>query len=332
MASCKPVNVLHQCKISPLSGSAAPVATDIPPPSSTNFGNLSWPQDSYRPIIRYVNDDFIWLTVAESDADFSSLSGDHARDGNEAHTFVPHLPTSGLVVPVMAIQVTVFPNSGISIGVTNNHSFIDGRSMDHFIKRWLSTLSIPFLDRNLIKDPNGFEKIYLKELEAFMGSEASTATKLESESYSNMTSFGTSIDCRARREMDPLIRPTYSRNCVRPILVTGEKSKLLREDGVVVAAELRRGHSWIGEGKLLSMKLAGQNIAIAGSPQFGHYGMDFGWGRPKKVEYVSTNITGAIFLKESRKLDGGVEIDVALNKKEMYAFPSVFINKLKAAL
>ncbi|KAJ4976409.1 hypothetical protein NE237_001515 [Protea cynaroides] len=389
-------------------------------------GNLSWPHDSYRPIIRYVNGDFIWLTVVECDADFKCLSGDHARDTDEAHTLVPHLPTSGPIVPLMAIQVTIFPNSGISIGVIHTHSVMDGRSMDHFMRTWamisklgdanqyLSTPSAPFLDRTLIKDPNGFEKIYLKELEGFIGSdklvsgnrslrimdikmqpdhrkfratfdlsptnirrlkdwilmlrnkdqsshhistfvaicafswvcllkaEASVATELE-ESNNNMTSFGTSIDCRAPREMDPLIPPTYFGNCVKPILVTGEKSKLLREDGLIMATEL------IGEAirvlgkevsrgledvvsELLSMQ-SGRNIAAAGSPRFALYGgMDFGWGRPKKVENVSTDITGAIFLKESRKLDGGVEIDVALEKKEMDAFALAFVSQLKAAL
>ncbi|KAJ4977263.1 hypothetical protein NE237_002369 [Protea cynaroides] len=470
MTPCKPVNVLHQCKIGPSSGSAAPVAADIPlsffdqpwlpfpgiellffyhyPYPTTHFtqfllphlklslsctlihfypvaGNLLWPHDSYRPIIRYVNGDFIWLTVAECDADFSSLSGDHARDADEAHAFVPQLPSSGSVVPLMAIQVTVFPNSGISIGVIHSHSLMDGRSMDYFMRTWamisklgeanqyLSTLSIPFLDRTLIKDSNGFEKIYLKELEGFARSdklvsgnrslrimeikmqpehrmfratfdlnptdirrlkdwilvrrnkdqpscltstfvvtcafswvclvkaEALAATEFE-ESNNNVSNFVTSIDCRARKDMDPLIPPTYFGNCIKRILVPGEKSKLLGEDGVFVATELieeairglekglLRGLE-NGVSDLMRMQ-SGKYISAAGSPQFGLYGMDFGWGRPKKIEYVSSDTTGAIFFRESRKLDGGVEIDLALNKKEMDAFALVFASKLKAAL
>ncbi|KAJ4977357.1 hypothetical protein NE237_002463 [Protea cynaroides] len=388
-------------------------------------GNLSWPHDSYRPIIRCVNGDFILFTVAESDADFNSLSGDHARDANEVHAFVPPLPSSGAAVPLMAIQVTVFPNSGISIGFTHAHTVMDGRSMDHFMRTWamisklgdgnqhLSTLGVPFLDRTLIKDPNGFEKIYLKELEEFLGSDKlvtgnrslrskdmemqpdhcilratfhlnptdirrlkdrillhrnkdqpshhistfvaicafswvcllkvkeSTTNELE-ESKNDMTSFRTSIDCRARRGTDPLIPLMYFGNCIRLLLVTGEKSKLLREDGIFVATQLigeaiRALENGVLRGleddsKLLSMVEAGRNIATAGSPRFGLYRVDFGWGRPKKVEFVSTDTTGAMAFKESRKLDGGVEIDVSLNKKEMNAFASVFVNKLKAAL
>ncbi|KAJ4976108.1 hypothetical protein NE237_001214 [Protea cynaroides] len=462
MTPCKPVNVLHQCKIGPSSGSAAPMAADIPlsffdqpwltfPPMELLFflslslpnnslhsispsssqtlslsctlipfypvaGNLLWPHDSYRPIIRYVNGDFIWLTVAECDADFSSLSGDHARDANEAHAFVPQLPSSGSVVPLMAIQVTVFLNSGISIGVIHTHSLMDGKSMDYFMRTWamisklgeanqyLSTLSVSFLDRTLIKDSNGFEKIYLKELEGFMGSlrimeikmqpehrlfratfdlnptdirrlkdwilvrrnkdrpscltstfvvtcafswvclvktEALAATEFE-ESNNNVSNFVTSIDCRVRKDMDPLIPPMYFENCIKCILVLGEKSKLLGEDGVVVATELieeaihglekglLRGLE-DGVSDLMRMQ-SGKYISAAGSPQFGLYGVDFGWGRPKKMEYVSSDTTGAIFFRESRKLDGGVEIDLALNRKEMDAFALVFASKLKAAL
>ncbi|KAJ4975821.1 hypothetical protein NE237_000927 [Protea cynaroides] len=469
MTPCELVKVLQQCKIGPPSGSAAPVAIDIPltffdqpwllfPPIEILFfyhypyptihftqfllphikfslsctlihfypvaGNLSWPQGSYKPIIRYVNGDFIWLTVAECDADFTSLSGDHARDANEAHAFVPHLPSSGLVVPLMAIQVTVFPNSGISIGLTHSHTIMDGRSMDYFMRTWamisklgeanhyLSTMSVPFLDRSLIKDPNGFENIYLKELEGFLGSnklvsgnrslrimdikmqsdrmfratfdlnptdirrlkdwilmlrnkdqpsclistfvvtcafswvclvkaEVLAATDLE-ESKNNVSNFVITIDCRARKDMDPLIPPSYFGNCVKRILVPGEKSKLLREDGVVVAAELieeairglekglLRGLE-DGVSDLMRMQL-GKYISAAGSPQFGLYRVDFGWGRPKKIEYVSSDTTGAIFFRESRKLNGGVEIDVALNKKEMDAFALAFVSKLKAPL
>ncbi|KAJ4952033.1 hypothetical protein NE237_028865 [Protea cynaroides] len=470
MEPSKAVKLLHQCKISPPPGSAAPVTADIPltffdqlwlsfpymhnvffyhySDPTTHFtqfllprikhslscaliyfypiaGNLSWPHDSYRPIIRYVNGDFIWLTVAECDADFSSLSGDHARDVNELHALAPHLPSSGLVLPVMEIQVTIFPNSGISIGFAHAHSLMDGRAMGHFMTTWamiskigdanqyLPTLSVPFLDRTVIKDPYGIEKRYLKELEGFLGSEklvsgnrnlrgmdmkmqlgerrfratfvlnptdirrlkdwilllrnkdqpghistfvaicafswvcllkaeASVATEHE-ESNNNMTSFVIPIDCRARREMDPIIPMTYFGNCVNPLLVPGEKSKLLRDDGIVVATELigeaihglekgvLRGLE-DGISNYLSMEST-RKIAAAGSPQFELYGVDFGWGRPKKVELVSVDPTGgAIFFKESRKLDGGVEIDVCLNKKKMDAFASVFGNKLKAAL
>ncbi|KAH7576846.1 hypothetical protein ACOSP7_002502 [Xanthoceras sorbifolium] len=80
-------------------------------------------------------------------------------------------------MPVMAIQFTVFPNSGISIGVTFNHVAADGRSINHFMKFWasihrsqglgLTSLSSPYHNKNIIEDPNGLSSILLKEFRSW---------------------------------------------------------------------------------------------------------------------------------------------------------------------
>ncbi|KAK9117685.1 hypothetical protein Sjap_016632 [Stephania japonica] len=52
-------------------------------------------------------------------------------------------------------------------------------------------------------------------------------------------------------------------------------------------------------------------LSVAGLPKFKVYETDFGWGRPKKVEVVSIEDSGAISLSESRDDDingGGVEV------------------------
>ncbi|XP_043719702.1 phenolic glucoside malonyltransferase 1-like [Telopea speciosissima] len=369
-------------------------------------GKLSWPHDSYRPIIRFISGDSLSLTIAESDADFNSLSGDHARHANESHPLVPHLPSSGPVVPLLAIQVTLFPNSGFSIGTTTNHSFIDGRAYAHFMLTWalISKLGdpnqpLPFLDRTVIKDPNGIEKEYLNELDRFIGSESVSGNRclrvmdiklqpdmfratfelnpnnlktlkdwihvstymatcafvwvcvLKAEAaaaidesmpnnnmtHSNRTQFVMNVDCRGR--VEPQIPATYFGNCIRPFVVIGERSDLLREDGIVVATQLiEEAIRELDKGVLRGLENGisdllrvetGRVIAAAGSPRFGLYRLDFGWGKPKKMEFVSNDITGSIFMKESRNLDGGVEIDLALNKKEMDVFASVVVNELK---
>ncbi|KAF8394015.1 hypothetical protein HHK36_020217 [Tetracentron sinense] len=138
-------------------------------------GNLTWPPESEKPIILYVNGDSVSLTIAESMNDFYHLSGDHSRDINESHSLVPHLPISDTVAPVLALQVTVFPNCGFSIGITMHHAAIDGQSLTRFIKAWASicrsgdssSLSpdlLPFYDRTVIKDPSMLEKVYLEKL------------------------------------------------------------------------------------------------------------------------------------------------------------------------
>ncbi|GKE35128.1 malonyl-coenzyme A:anthocyanin 3-O-glucoside-6''-O-malonyltransferase-like protein, partial [Tanacetum coccineum] len=96
-----------------------------------------------KPEIRHVEGDSLMLTFAESDLDFNYLKGDHPRDCNKFHLLVPLLegPTkvSDFVkMPVCSIQVTLFPNSGVTIGITNNHLLCDARSKYDFLMAWTS--------------------------------------------------------------------------------------------------------------------------------------------------------------------------------------------------
>ncbi|CAL5369803.1 unnamed protein product [Camellia sinensis] len=53
-------------------------------------GNLTWPPDSYKPIIQYVEgDDAVSLTITESKADFYHLSSYSFREVKEIHHFLP---------------------------------------------------------------------------------------------------------------------------------------------------------------------------------------------------------------------------------------------------
>ena len=57
---------------------------------------------------------------------------------------------------------------------------------------------------------------------------------------------------------------------------------------------------------------------------------DFGWGRPKRIEEISIDTTRAISLIESRDLEGGIEVGLALPKPEMDAFVTLYTEGLKA--
>ncbi|XP_042486456.1 phenolic glucoside malonyltransferase 1-like [Macadamia integrifolia] len=380
-------------------------------------GNLSWPHDSYKPIVKYIDGDSISFTVAESDANFYRLSSNNAKDPEELHPLVPHLPVSGSVVPVSAIQATVFPNSGICIGITIHHSIVDGRSLTHFMKIWasisrlgdagnaggesLSNESLPFLDRTVINDPNNIEKTYLKELVRFMGSKSESGSrilklmdvKLEPDmvratfelnptniwrikdfilaqhektqpnrlstfvaacAYAwvclikaegkviksenpGMARLVVTVDCRAR--LDNPIPGTYFGNCVRGCVMTSERADLMRGDGVAVATELiKEAMSGLRKGVLGGVEHVLSNLlklesrrafAAAGLMGFGIYETDFGWGRPKKVELVSNDRTGALFMRESRDIDGGIEFDLVLHKQVMEAFAQEFYHGLQ---
>ncbi|XP_059301402.1 phenolic glucoside malonyltransferase 1-like [Lycium ferocissimum] len=136
-------------------------------------GNVACPLDSNGyPELRYVTGDSVSVTFSETDMDFNYFIGDHPRIAKDFYHFVPQLAepkdAPGVkLAPVLAIQVTLFPNVGISIGFTNHHAAGDGATIVGFIRAWallhkfggheqfLENEFIPFYDRSVIKDPHG---------------------------------------------------------------------------------------------------------------------------------------------------------------------------------
>ena len=139
-------------------------------------GNLTWPHDSNKPIIKYNIGDTLSLTVAESDADFNHLSGTDLCEATQSHHLLSSLSISHEQATVLALQVTLFPNHGFSIGITSHHAVLDGKTSTSFIKSWaylcnklgespcdLPTDLSPFYDREAVKDPNGLEAKYVSD-------------------------------------------------------------------------------------------------------------------------------------------------------------------------
>ncbi|KAJ4717359.1 putative Anthocyanin 5-aromatic acyltransferase [Melia azedarach] len=129
-------------------------------------GNLTCPPPPNNPYILYNEGNSIQVTLAQSDADFNHLTANYARDNTQFKCLVPTLPMTTIssdqthVMPLMALQFTVFPNSGVSIGISCNHVAADGRSFYHFMKSWASihrseSFSLPYHNRDVIKDPHG---------------------------------------------------------------------------------------------------------------------------------------------------------------------------------
>ncbi|XLT57325.1 hypothetical protein HN873_049929 [Arachis hypogaea] len=74
-----------------------------------------------------------------------------------------------LLIPPMAIQVTIFPNSGFAICINFSHVVVDGKGFHHFMKFWASVcgskennIVLPSHDRDMIEDPNGLKAIFLE--------------------------------------------------------------------------------------------------------------------------------------------------------------------------
>ena len=91
-------------------------------------GHLTWPLHSQKPIINYKSGDTVPLTVAVSEADFNHLAGTDLYEAKEIHNLLPHLTISHEKATLLALQVTLFPNSGFSIGITSHHAVLDGKT------------------------------------------------------------------------------------------------------------------------------------------------------------------------------------------------------------
>ncbi|CAH9116514.1 unnamed protein product [Cuscuta europaea] len=147
------------------------------------------PDKTSIPEIRYVEGDTIPLVIAEFDStnsnDFSQLVSNDARSSMDLNPLIPRLlpcsraPDGSLAIPLFALQVTLFPDVGICIGVTNHHTTGDGSSIFQFMKAWaffsshreddkgkislsLPSRYLPVHDRTLFKDPkgSGLAKVY----------------------------------------------------------------------------------------------------------------------------------------------------------------------------
>ncbi|CAL0321717.1 unnamed protein product [Lupinus luteus] len=373
------------------------------------LGNITWPLESSNPIINYVPGDAVSFTVAESISDnFNHLCSNLCDVVNRQH-LIPRLNVSHEQASVLSLQVTLFPNSGVCIGITTHHAAVDGKSSTMFLKTWAYFCSelqqqltqfpssllpenlTPFLDRSVISDPSGITEAFVDSWLNFNGPnnrslkvwETISAVKTEqvkglfeltpshiqklkkyaqSKVKSKVSTFSVtcayllsclvkvekpkdervafifSVDSRTR--LDPPILPTYFGNCVFPQLVVVETNKLAENDGFFIALEgisdalnklengvLKEGKNWMSK---IQSAIGDRIFSVAGSPRFEVYGIDFGWGKPKKVDVTSIDKTGAFSLSESKNFDGGVEIGLALNKVEMEAFVAVFHQELES--
>ncbi|KAL4573066.1 hypothetical protein LXL04_019859 [Taraxacum kok-saghyz] len=141
-------------------------------------GNLIvFPSADRNPIIQYAEGDSVKVTFAECNLDFNDLTGNHPRDCDKFYHLIPLLKrtvkvSDFITIPVFSVQVTLFPNRGFSIGMTNHHSLGDASTRFCFLKAWTSIAqsgsdelflahgTLPFYDR-VVNFPN-LDESYLK--------------------------------------------------------------------------------------------------------------------------------------------------------------------------
>ncbi|KAJ0968344.1 hypothetical protein J5N97_025261 [Dioscorea zingiberensis] len=112
--------------------------------------------------LRYTDGDFILFTVTEcTDDDFTNVFGYHGRSPSKIQPLVSHLRIEfSDDDPLLAVQITVFPNKVFVVGVKISHVACDERNFMHFIRSWVtacrgepSVEPLSSFDRTIISIP-----------------------------------------------------------------------------------------------------------------------------------------------------------------------------------
>ncbi|ESQ28166.1 hypothetical protein EUTSA_v10018583mg [Eutrema salsugineum] len=152
-------------------------------------GRITWDQTEPKPSIVVSQNDAVSLTIAETDADFTLLSGYGQRPVSELNTLLPELPVSDDSASAFSLQITLFPNQGLSIGVVAHHAVLDGKTSSMFIKAWahlykqnrvfsLPENLTPSLDRSSIRGLTGLDEQMIQIVRSLKGNETTNTRSL----------------------------------------------------------------------------------------------------------------------------------------------------------
>ncbi|KAE8662176.1 HXXXD-type acyl-transferase family protein, putative isoform 2 [Hibiscus syriacus] len=293
--------------------------------------NIMCPRLPGKPYIHYKEGDSVSFTVAESDADFNNVIADYPRSVKLLHPFIPQLPSVARVtedcvrvIPVIAFQVTVFPNSGICIGSTYCHAVGDGNSFMQLMRCWKS------INRNYWQWVSSCENTTpAKDI----GTEKFRGTFVLGRAHADKLKHWVTAHCKNSVDSETCHVSTFVVTCAF-IWVCLIKSKdrvshvVDNEDdkfyyflfpfdcrnrlefpvparyfgnclkpGVV---DIKKSELVGENGVVLAAKAIGKRIKEMErrSPKLQVYDTDFGWGRPCKVELTHIENDGAIALAE----------------------------------
>ena len=149
--------------------------------------------------------------------------------------------------------------------------------------------------------------------------------------------FGFVFEARAR--LTPALPETYFGNCLGFAGGGAGMNELVGEEGVISAwrviwkavQNLKAGDAlqvtedWVRIFFTLSDAAV---LTVAGSPRLGMYQVDFGWGRPRKVEVISIEKASALSTAEGGEDGRGVEIGIALPSQLMGSVSKIVADRL----
>ncbi|XP_040376944.1 phenolic glucoside malonyltransferase 2-like [Oryza brachyantha] len=141
-----------------------------------------------------------------------------------------------------------------------------------------------------------------------------------------------------RGRLEPRVPSRYFGNCLGPCRASMPKNGAAIAtvtDGLFTAcsavavavdeAVRREPGYWEGwPERIVEACRNGAPFTVAGSPRFRVYGVDFGFGKPAKVEIVSVARTGAMSVAEGRGGSDSIEVGIALPPDGMDSFRRCF--------
>ncbi|KAK1439740.1 hypothetical protein QVD17_05560 [Tagetes erecta] len=246
----------------------------------------------------------------ECNLDFKDLTGNHSRKCDKFYHLIPLLGRTAKVgdsikIPVFSVQVTLFPNSGISIGMTNHHILGDANTYFLFWKAW--------------------------SLIAQSGSDESFLATGTLPVYDRLT------------RMDPPIPAAYFGNCLVPCMSLARTGILKEKEGYLTAAKMMGENlhrmlsnkdgvlKYLGPVENWFPKVCLKKItSVTGTLKVRYYDLDFGFGKPKKHETVSMDYIESISISACRESNEDLEIGVCLSATEMDVFVSNFNSGLES--
>ncbi|WZZ33128.1 hypothetical protein YC2023_016529 [Brassica napus] len=258
--------------------------TPCPSPSSCAATSVS-PAASAGTQTSPNRDDAVSVTVAESDADFSFLSGYGQRPVSELHNLLPELPVSDDSLTAYALQITLFPNNGFSIGVTAQHAVLDGKTLSMFFKAWAHVCKQDDRDaRSSHRNPKTTFVLTTLLLSREKLRERGTEPPLVD--FRPRLGYAYAWTCLVKacggngeRLVSFLFVGDFRERLNPPLPAT-----YFGKDGFVTAGEILSG-----------LDLTSQ----FGSNRLGVYQSDLGWGRPVKTDVVSHSRRGNLHGRET---------------------------------
>ncbi|KAJ3688848.1 hypothetical protein LUZ61_018012 [Rhynchospora tenuis] len=141
-----------------------------------------------------------------------------------------------------------------------------------------------------------------------------------------------------RQLFQPPISENYLGNCIGPCVLQAKVNDLVGPDGFFEACRaIGKAFDKVKRVKIqdakdwakISLETAGKKpFGTSGSIRFKVYDVDFGWGKPGKVDIVSISYSGVMAVAPSREEQGGIEIGLCFTQSET----EVFTNYIEGGL